>query len=87
LGAQRIELVSLVLRDVTGLIGGALGIGLTAGLAVLMLFRSLLFGIEKADPFVIGTSMALFLVTGLLAAGLPAQRAATVDPISALREE
>ena len=31
--------------------------------------------------------MALFLVTGLLAAGLPAKRAATVDPISALREE
>ena len=35
LGAQRIELVSLVLRDVIGLIGGALGIGLAAGLAIL----------------------------------------------------
>jgi ABC-type antimicrobial peptide transport system permease subunit len=87
LGAQRVELVSLVLRDVTALVGGALGVGLAVGLATMTVFRSLLFGIQEADPLVIGTAIALFLLTGLLAAGLPAQRAATVDPISALREE
>jgi predicted permease len=87
LGAQRVEIVSLVLRDASGLMGGGLIIGLAAALAILTLFRSLLFGIQKADPFVIGTAVGLFLATGLLAAGLPAHRAATVDPMLALREE
>jgi ABC-type antimicrobial peptide transport system permease subunit len=87
LGARRIEIVSLVLKDVSGLMSGGLMIGLGSALAIMTLFRSLLFGIEKADPSVIGTAIGLFLVTGLLAAWLPAHRAATVDPMSALREE
>jgi ABC-type antimicrobial peptide transport system permease subunit len=49
--------------------------------------RSLLFEIRVADPLVMATAVALFLMTGLLAAGLPARRAATVDPMLALREE
>jgi predicted permease len=87
LGARRIEIVSLILKDVSGLMSGGLMIGLGSALAIMTLFRSLLFGIQKADPFVIGTAIGLFLVTGLLAAWLPAHRAATVDPMSALREE
>lgn len=87
LGARRIEIVSLVLKDVSGFMGGGLIIGLAGALAIMTLFRSLLFGIQKTDPFVIGTAIALFLGAGLLAACLPAHRAATVDPISALREE
>jgi len=87
LGAQRGEIVSLVLKDVSGLMGGGLIIGLAAALASMTLFRSLLFGIQRVDPVVIGTAIALFLATGLFAACLPAHRAATVDPVSALREE
>ncbi len=87
LGAQRSEIVSLVLREVSGLMGGGLIVGLAAALAIMTVFRSLLFGIQKADPFVIGTAIGLFVITGLLAAGLPAHRAATVDPMLALREE
>jgi predicted permease len=87
LGARRGEIVSLVLRDVSALIGAGLIVGLTAALAVMALFRSLLFGIQKADPLVIGTAIGLFLLTGLVAACLPAHRAATLDPVSALREE
>ena len=87
LGAQRIEIVSLVLKDVTGLMSGGISIGLAGALAVLTVFRSLLFGIGMVDPLVTGTSIGIFFVTGLLAASLPAHRAATVDPMLALREE
>jgi predicted permease len=87
LGAQRREVIWLVLKDVSGLMSGGLVIGLAGALAVMSLLRSLLFEIRVADPFVIATAMALFLVTGLLAASLPAHRAATVDPMLALREQ
>jgi ABC-type lipoprotein release transport system permease subunit len=87
LGAQRIEIISLILKDVVGLMSGGLLIGLVSALAILTVFRSLLFGLRTADPFVTGTAIALFLMTGLLAASLPAHRAATVDPMLALRQE
>jgi len=87
LGAQRTDIISLVLKDVGGLMSGGLLIGLAGALALMSLLQSLLFGIRVVDPLVIGTAMGLFLATGLLAAGLPAHRAATVDPMLALREE
>jgi len=87
LGAQRSEIVYLVLKEVTGLLGGGLIVGLAAALAAIAIFRSLLFGIQKADPFVLGTAISLFWVIGALAASLPAHRAATIDPVCALREE
>jgi putative ABC transport system permease protein len=87
LGAGSIEIVSLVVKDVAALMGGGVIFGLAAALASMALFRSLLFGIQSADPSVIGTAIGVFLITGLLAACLPAHRAAVVDPVSALREE
>jgi len=87
LGAQRIEIIALILKDVSGSMSGGLAIGLAGALAILTLLRSLLFGIQKADPLVIGAAIGVFLATGLLAACFPAHRAATVDPMSALREE
>jgi hypothetical protein len=87
LGAQRIEIIALILKEVSGSMSGGLAIGLAGALAILTLLRSLLFGIQKADPLVIGAAIGVFLATGLLAACFPAHRAATVDPMSALREE
>ena len=87
LGARRMGIISLILKDASGSLCGGLAIGLAGALAIMTLFRSLLFGIRRADPLVIGAAIGLFLVTGLLAACLPAHRAATVDPMSALREE
>lgn len=69
------------------MIGGGLIAGLAGALAIITVFRSLLFRIPFGDPWVIGTAIVLFLLTGLLAAGLPAHRAATIDPVRALREE
>jgi ABC-type antimicrobial peptide transport system permease subunit len=87
LGARRVAIIALVLKEVSGLMGGGLIVGLAAALAILTFMRSLLFGIQKADPFVIGAAIGLFLLTAMLAACLPARRAATIDPVSALREE
>ncbi len=87
LGARRKEVVWLVLKEAGGLVNGGLLIGFAGALAAMNVFRSLLFEIRAGDPFVIGTAVALFLVTGALAASLPAHRAASVDPIRALREE
>ena len=87
LGAQRRQIVSLVLRDVAGPIGFGLATGLGGAFVVLAAFRSLLFGIRSADAFVTGTAVALFLLTGMLSAGLPAHHAASEDPTRALREE
>jgi putative ABC transport system permease protein len=87
LGAQRIEIVSLILKDVIGLVSGGIMIGLVSALVILTVFRSLLFGIRTADPVVTGTAIALFFIAGVMAASLPAHRAATLDPMLALREE
>lgn len=87
LGAQRNEIIQLVLRDIIGLLSGGLIAGLAGALAVVGIFRSLLFGIQSVDPFVVGTAIGLFLITGALAASLPAHRAATIDPVCALRQE
>ena len=87
LGARRNQIVSLVLREVAALVGAGLSAGLAAALAVMAIFQSLLFGIQKADLLVIGTAAGLFLLAGLVAVCVPAHRAATLDPTAALREE
>ncbi len=67
-----------------------LGIGLVAGglgsLALIRLIQTLLYGVEPADPVVIGTVGLLLGVTGLLACLRPAHRATRIDPVEALAE-
>ncbi len=87
LGAQRLPIYGLVLKDLAGMTGGGLLAGLVGSLGVMRLTRSLLFGIEPADPLVIGTTLAVFLLIAAIAAGLPARRAAAIDPLVALRYE
>jgi len=49
--------------------------------------RSFLYGVTATDPVTLAISAAILVVTGLAAAGIPAWRAARVDPVTALREE
>ena len=65
-----------------GVIPGVLG-AIAAGRAI----RALLFGVEPGDPLTIGAAAALCLVTAILASLRPAIRAASVDPISALKAD
>jgi len=65
--------------------GMALGFG--ASLVADRLLQSMLFGVSPANPVVLGLSGLLVGFAGLLAAYLPARRAASVDPMVALRYE
>jgi len=87
LGARPPSPVFLVLRDMFGMIAGGLLTGLVASLALMTLVRSLLFGIRPLDPLVVATAAAVFLAAALFAGGLPARRAARIDPMVALRHE
>jgi len=87
LGARPPGLVYLVLKDMFSMIAGGLIVGLAASLALMTLVRSLLFGIRPIDPFVMTTAVAVFLAAAFVAGGLPASRAASIDPMVALRHE
>lgn len=87
LGARRLPLVLLVLRDFAGMVAGGLAAGLAVSLLVTRFTRALLFGVQPAGPQVIGTAIAAFLLVAIVAATLPARRAASTDPLLALRSE
>jgi FtsX-like permease family protein len=87
LGAQRRDVLRLVLRQGMRLAGLGICIGLAGAVAVTHLLRSLLFGVSPLDP---GTFLAiplLLLGVAWFACWLPARRAARVDPMVALRSE
>ncbi len=87
LGARPRALVVLVFREIFGTVGAGLMAGLVGAIALLTGIRSLLFGIALVDPLVVSTAAAVFLAAAGLAGGLPATRAATIDPTVALRHE
>ncbi len=87
LGAHRDQILRLVLRQGLALALAGIAVGSTAGLAVARLMSGMLFGVSTLDPWNLFTvALALVLVT-LLASYVPARRAASVDPIVALRYE
>jgi putative ABC transport system permease protein len=87
LGAQRYHLLIMVLRQTLVKLTVGLAIGVGGALVVTRLMGSLLFGIRATDPLTFSLAAATLLVAALIASFIPARRAATVDPISALRNE
>jgi predicted permease len=87
LGAQRADVLRMVLGESLLLVLIGSLIGLAAAFATTRLISGMLFGLTPNDPlsFVLATS--LLLVMGALAGWLPARKAATVDPLIALRYE
>jgi predicted permease len=87
LGAQRSDVVKLVIAHGLSLTGIGLAIGLLAAVALTRGMKSLLFGISASDPITYVVVAALLGGVALLACYLPARRASRVDPMVALRCE
>jgi putative ABC transport system permease protein len=87
LGAQRADVLGMVLRQGMTLVAVGMVTGLIAALAFGRLMGSLLFNVSPTDPATFVTIAILLCAVALLACWLPARRAATVDPMEALRYE
>ncbi|HYL74648.1 MAG TPA: ABC transporter permease [Bryobacteraceae bacterium] len=87
LGATRGGVLAMVLKESLLLVAIGIAIGVPATLALTRLVSSLLFGIQASDPATIAGGAVLMIAVAALAGFLPAQRAARVDPMIALRYE
>lgn len=87
LGSQRGAIVRLVLQSGAKMAVLGCVIGLGGAVAASRLLRSLLFGVSPFDPLALSAAAAGVLLLAVAASGLPALRAANIDPIRALRGE
>jgi putative ABC transport system permease protein len=87
LGASRGNVFRLVVGDGMRLVVAGVLLGVLGGFALTRLLASLLFGVAASDPATFLAVAGILVVVALLACYVPARRAATVDPITALRSE
>ena len=87
LGARRGDLLWLVMRQASVMLVWGVVIGLGLAVASGRVVRSYLYGVSARDGWTLGLVALVLMVAGLLAAYLPARRAALVDPMEALRAE
>jgi putative ABC transport system permease protein len=85
LGAQRGDVMRLIVGHGALLGGIGIVIGLVGALAMTRFLRTLLFGVSPFDPVSFGSVAAVLTAIALLASYIPARRAAKVDPVEALR--
>jgi putative ABC transport system permease protein len=87
LGAQRQDVLKLVLRQGALLVAFGIGLGVAGALALTRSLSSLLYGVKPTDPLTfVGVALVLISVA-LMASYIPARRATKVDPMVALRHE
>lgn len=87
LGAQRADVVWLVMHQAGVMVVAGVVIGLVMALAAGRLVRSYLYGVSTHDGWTLGAVAIVLMLSGALAAYLPAMRAAEVNPVEALRAE
>ncbi len=87
MGAQRANVMWMVMRQGLGSVVIGIVIGGVGGLALTRLFKTLLYEVTPADPFTFVGVAAVFVLAAVAACYLPARRAMHVDPLDALRSE
>ena len=87
LGAERSDVLILILRNAAALVGTGLLAGLVCTWLATRALKSFLFGVGEHDPATVIAVSALLIICGLIAALVPARRAASIDPMQALRAE
>ena len=85
LGAQNGDVLRLVIGEEAVVLGVGLGFGIAGAFAATPLLAASIYGVDARDPVTLAGAAALLAVIGLLAAWLPARRAARLDPVRALR--
>ena len=86
LGASPLRLVSLVVRQSAVMTMAGLALGLVAASAAVQWLSSVLFGVEARDPASFAAVTILLLAVAAVASVLPARRAASIDPLRAMRQ-
>jgi putative ABC transport system permease protein len=87
LGAQKNNILTMVLRNGLNLIVAGIILGVFASLALTRFIASQLWGVKATDPWTFATVAVIILAVGLAACFFPARRATQVDPLVALRYE
>ena len=87
LGADRLRVIQMVLRGAFSQVGIGLAIGIPAAMAADRLIRDQLFGVNPWDPSMLMLATLLLGLAALLATVIPARRAASVEPMVALRNQ
>jgi predicted permease len=87
LGAQRTGILKMILGDALKMVSIGVVIGVPASLASSQVLSSVLFGLKANDPVSLAVVIVVLSAVALLAAAIPARRAAKVDPMVALRYE
>ncbi len=87
LGARRGQVLRMIVTEALGLVGVGVLLGGIALLFAVRFIQDMLFGVSAFDPITLTGTLALLIAVTLVAATLPALRAASIDPIEALRAE
>jgi len=87
LGALPRQVLGMVLREATWISLAGIAVGVGAALILARAVKSMLYGLEPADPVSMICGALLLIAVGLAASWLPARRAASVQPVEALRHE
>ena len=86
LGAERGDVIRLIVGQGLGLVAAGLGIGLLLSAAATRYLGTLLFGVSPMDPWTYAGVALVLAASAMAACYLPARRAARIDPHAALRQ-